>query len=233
MIRAALRRPVTAGGVTYEVGTALSMVSSALYTWVTVPAGTEKLLPNNSLRWACVVPGCGQEATYVAPDYWCRGHWTEWNDSPMDDEGEFDDKPWMTDQGREHPAPVVTTLAWNPGEPEAGTVVKAGEERLLIVVRVEGEQIRVDRLDLAIECERDGCTEEAGNWDPAYWCRLHYMEWLDGDYVHGGRRCGDPERGWNKGLGAARPTGYPELSPREKWVVDRDLGLLDWGGPAG
>lgn len=226
MTNVKLRKAV--GG--FEPGTPVTIRESELYWRVQWPSGESDLVPLDELREECEKPGCHQRASYVAPGHWCREHWTEWNDL----ERETPDAEWM-DPEREKPERVITLAKERPGpdgkiSPE-GTRVTFLDERLLIRIRIDGKPFQVDRVDLSIECEREGCTHEAGTWHPRFWCKAHYMEWLDHEHAEDGvPDPGDPDPDWQQGPGAGRPNNYPELSPREQWAVDKRLGILDWDG---
>jgi hypothetical protein len=222
MIVASFRRERTGPtGRVHPVGESVRLKESELFSDVKFEDGTEECLPNESLRTECEVPECQQEATYLAPGHWCREHWTEWNDLERPEPG----PEWMHED-RERKSPLVTIK-------QTGVPVVILKEHLMIYIDVPEEELpfQVHRHDLHIECERDDCTEESQNWQPRYWCRPHYMEWLEGDYTEKGLEDpGAPVPGWNKGPGAGRPNDYPELTPREQWAVDKRLGILDWEG---
>lgn len=230
-MRAKLRRPVKdETGYEFEVGLPATMWESELYWLIRWPTGEEQLLPRDDFREECEKPGCEQEATYVAPGHWCREHWTEWQDL----EREGPDADWMKDD-RDRPERVITLVEESSGPDGSvmpkGTRVAFVDERLLIRIRIGRNALQVDRVDLNIECLRDGCTKEAAVWSPRYWCKDHYLEWLDGKHTEKGvPDPGAPEPDWQKGPGAGRPNDYPELTPREQWAVDKRLGILDWDG---
>lgn len=40
----------------------------------------------------------------------------------------------------------------------------------------------------------------------------------------------DPKLGWHAQQSMKRPVGFLQMSPEERWIIDRNLGILDWSG---
>jgi hypothetical protein len=91
-----------------------------------------------------------------------------------------EEPPWMADPDRH--SPTVTfqySLTDQDFTIPKGTVVEVVEEYLMIHVFIGEWGGLVDRRDLQIECEHEGCIKEAGTWVPKYHCKEHHLEYTE------------------------------------------------------
>ena len=172
-LHATLLREVTGPtGHVHPIGEVVTMKMSELWCDVKLEDGSEDRVPHETLRTECEVPGCAQDTKFVAPGHWCQKHWTEWSDLERPEPG----PEWMQPD-RERPESVVTLR-------ETGTPVTLRREWLMVYAEVLHEEIdfQFHRQDLSIQCEREGCTEEADTWNPAYLCKKDWRAWCDGEF---------------------------------------------------
>lgn len=168
-------------GAVHHAGERVTLVESEIFCDVDV-AGRREVLPLEDLRRTCEVPGCDRRAEYIAPGDWCKEHWTEWWETGL---AGHEDADWMRDD-RKRPPPVWAVLrdlvledgtSWT-----AGTPLRVHGRSLMVLVRVEGEEIpfQLHREQLSIECIVPGCGCEAARWTPRYLCASDWDRWATG-----------------------------------------------------
>lgn len=166
-MQATLRRHAVApDGTEIPLGTLLVMVESIHYRTVEFE-GLRVRLPFSALRITCCALACNEEAAYSSPQNWCEFHWNQWFQTGEQPSG----YAWKT-------ASLKEPLSLPDGVRPAGTSVWCGEESLIVRVQVGDLEFLLDRKNLLISCEMEGCSQESVVWVPCYLCDEHHQAWL-------------------------------------------------------